>query len=150
VRVAYAGIFPATAPLPELASVVREWEKEFADPTAAVFLAEDDEDGRAAVGTVAVRADPEDLHPNGRATGQLRRLHVLPRLWGRGLGAALYAAAETTLRDAGYEAGSLWVLEGNGRARSFYERRGWTLVPGRTLTWPNGGPVEVRYRLVIS
>jgi ribosomal protein S18 acetylase RimI-like enzyme len=93
-------------------------------------------------GPVAVRADPDD-----RRCAQLRRLHVLPDHWGRGVGSALYAAAMVQARTEGYREAVLWVLEDNSRARSFYEPRGWDLVPDRRLEWPGLGTIEVRYKL---
>ena len=142
VLVAYAGIFPAEAPAPTSDAVLAEWKEAFADPSFRAFLAE--VDGRA-VGTVAVRADPEV--PDA---GQLRRLHVLPELWDRGVGSALYEAGVGGLVADGYREAGLWVLEANGRARSFYERRGWSLVPGRVLEWPGLSTLEVRYRLALA
>lgn len=139
VLVAYAGIFPTHAPVPALDGVVEEWEAAFADRGFSAFLAED---GAAAVGTVAVRADPD-----APGCGQLRRLHVLPQLWGRGVGSGLYNTALAAMRTDGYAEAGLWVLEDNARARAFYERRGWTLVPARILTWPGLETIEVRYRL---
>jgi GNAT superfamily N-acetyltransferase len=145
VLVAYAGIFPATATTPDLEGTVREWEEAFADPTFHAFLAEDQ---RRAVGTVAAQADPDpDPDSSGVATGQLRRLHVHPDWWGRGVGGALYETALAVLKADGYREAGLWVLENNEHARAFYERRGWTLVPGRTLEWPGLGILEVRYRI---
>jgi GNAT superfamily N-acetyltransferase len=144
VLVAYVGIFPASAAVPSLEGTIREWEAAFADPTFRAFLAE--HDGGAA-GTVAVQAEP-DPEPDGAPLrcGELLRLHVHPAWWGRGVGAALYDAAMAVLRDDGYREAGLWVLEKNERARAFYERRSWTLVPGRTREWPGLGVIEVRYR----
>jgi GNAT superfamily N-acetyltransferase len=133
---AYAGIFPPDAPAPALES--QEWDAAFADPTFRAFLAEE---GGTAVGTVAVRADPDVA-----GSGQLRRLHVRPDLWGQGRGGALYESAMAALRADEYPEAGLWVLEENGPARSFYERRGWVLVPNQVLKWPNLDTIEVRYR----
>lgn len=142
VVVAYAGIFPADAPAPAPESLVEEWRAAFADPTFHAFLAE--EDG-SPVGTIAVRADPDTP-----GCGQLRRLHVLPGRWGGGIGSCLYESAMAALRDAGYREAGLWVLEANARARAFYERRGWSPVPGQILEWSGLDTVEVRYRLSLT
>jgi GNAT superfamily N-acetyltransferase len=77
--------------------------------------------GGRVVGVVQVGPDP--LEP---AVGLIRGLNVEPAAQGAGLGAALYEHAVETLLDAGHDTGALWVFAGNGHARGFYERRGWT------------------------
>lgn len=139
---AYADIIPATAAPVTQESLAREWSAAFDDPSLTAFLAE--ENGEP-VGTVAIRGDP-DL----RGVGQLRRLYVLPHLWARGTGTALYLAAIEAMEEAGYLEAGLWVLEKNTRARQFYERRGWKLVPGAVVHWPEQEVTEVRYRLVLG
>ena len=59
----------------------------------------------------------------------------------------LHNTALHALRAAGYLEAGLWVLAPNSRARSFYERRGWTLVPDKILEWPGLDTIEVRYEL---
>jgi GNAT superfamily N-acetyltransferase len=94
---------------------------------------------------VVVVEDPAD----GRDTpgrGELWAINLEPEAWGRGLGAPLLAGAEQALRSRGCSTAHLWVLEGNARARRFYEREGWApdggdkdgTFGGRTLR-------EVRY-----
>jgi GNAT superfamily N-acetyltransferase len=75
----------------------------------------------------------EDAPPG---TGEVGALYVLPAWAGRGLGGALLERAEEGLRAGRHVRATLWVLEGNARARSFYERRGWARDGRRrTLTW---------------
>ncbi|MGF1596835.1 MAG: GNAT family N-acetyltransferase [Acidimicrobiales bacterium] len=57
--------------------------------------------------------------------GEVWMLGVRPDAWGDGVGSDLLEAAEDELRRAGYQRSVLWVLEGNERARHFYEREGW-------------------------
>ena len=45
--------------------------------------------------------------------------------WRKGVGQALYARAETSLREAGYSQAFLNVYEENAQARQFYEKHGW-------------------------
>ena len=90
--------------------------------------------------------------PVGFATvspGWLRHLFVLPAEWGRGAAGALHDEAVELLR--GHRAGArLWVLEANGRARRFYERRGWRDDGGRSRSQFPPHPVELRYSLALG
>lgn len=58
--------------------------------------------------------------------GELHALHVLPSMWGHGIGSALHDGALAVLAGAGYDTAWLWVIGANARARRMYERRGWT------------------------
>ncbi len=81
-------------------------------------------------------------------TAELYGLYLDPEVWGRGVGHALWSAALQELRGEGYAEVTLWVLEANTRARSFYERVGFQLEPGVTRGLERQGSVlpEVRYR----
>lgn len=59
--------------------------------------------------------------------GELLALYVDPPAWRRGVGAALIADARRALVERGFDSATLWVLRGNQRAVTFYERDGWTL-----------------------
>jgi GNAT superfamily N-acetyltransferase len=64
------------------------------------------------------------------------------------VGSRLHDAALAEARSLGYHALTLWVLEGNTRARAFYEARGWT-ADGKRLEitlGPGASGTEVRYR----
>jgi GNAT superfamily N-acetyltransferase len=74
----------------------------------------------------------------------LRSLYVVPEAWGTGVAQRLMEAALDAMRERGATEAILWVVEGNDRARRFYEREGWALdgeVRASQL-----GPSEVRYR----
>lgn len=139
---AYASIVPPEAPPPALESIIAEWQGGFDDPSFRAFLAEE----RALpVGVVAIRADPDFAD-----CGQLQRLYVLPGYWNTGVGSALHETAVSALRDGTFRQAGLWVLEANDRARRFYEKRGWRLLPEATLTWPGLRVVEVRYSRTLA
>ncbi|WP_264078719.1 GNAT family N-acetyltransferase [Mycobacterium szulgai] len=79
--------------------------------------------------------------------GELLAFYVDPTYAGTGVGRLLMTAARDRLRRVVTDA-SLWVLEGNVRARQFYERDGWAFDGTyRTATYGNVAVGEVRYRV---
>jgi GNAT superfamily N-acetyltransferase len=73
---------------------------------------------------------------------ELTAIHVDPAYVGSGIGKLLMIDALPHLGDRGV----LWVLEGNDRARRFYERGGW-VFDGTTRDAPIGGVIthQLRY-----
>jgi len=57
--------------------------------------------------------------------GELWAMYVHPDHWGAGAGYALMQCTMAYFVAHGMTTGYLWVLEGNDRARRFYERQGW-------------------------
>jgi RimJ/RimL family protein N-acetyltransferase len=90
---------------------------------------------------------------DGRAVGMaafehcwLGGLYVVPEEWGRGVAGELHDAALAAMPDCAEL--RLWALEGNDRARRFYERRGWRLNgETRVVPYPPN-PIDVGYLLV--
>ncbi|MHB1533127.1 MAG: GNAT family N-acetyltransferase [Acidimicrobiales bacterium] len=79
--------------------------------------------------------------------GELYAIYLLPELWGRGLGRRLMTSALDTLAGLGFDAATLWVLEGNHRARRFYEAGGWSADGAARVDDSRGFPIaEVRYQ----
>jgi GNAT superfamily N-acetyltransferase len=134
----YADIFPIEVPPPSVEELSAEW----AELIAAAAIALVALDGGAVIGGVVVAADADV--PAGWA---LRRLYVHPDRWGSGIGSLLHDAAVAAAYEAGARSLDLWVLERNTRAREFYERRGWTLVPGRVLQNDPPDIIDVMYEL---
>ncbi len=133
-RAAYAGLIPQRA-LDRL-DVHRDadhrrrrWDAAHADPHHVDLLAfvGDEPVGWAAVGTSG------DGDGDGDGDGEVYALYVLPEHWDAGVGHALLSRAEQALRDGGFARGRLWVLAGNDRAASFYERHGWSEDGARKL-----------------
>ncbi|HEY2477584.1 MAG TPA: GNAT family N-acetyltransferase [Solirubrobacterales bacterium] len=56
---------------------------------------------------------------------EIRALYVDPDCHRGGLGRMLMAEARSRLAAEGYEEAFLWVLRGNTRGATFYEREGW-------------------------
>ena len=57
--------------------------------------------------------------------GRLHSLYIDPDALGQSIGHTLMNHALSTFAAWGCEHANLWVLEGNSRAISFYERQGW-------------------------
>ena len=67
----------------------------------------------------------ERATPGGAMVGRLHSLYIDPSALGQGIGHTLMNHALSTFAAWGCEHANLWVLEGNSRAISFYERQGW-------------------------
>ena len=122
-RVAYAHVFPAEG-LGEDFIDVERWRRRLIDPPPgwSTFVAE--RDGRL-VGFSSVGPSRDE-----GGIGELYAIYVDPEQWSTGTGRSLIERAEEQLR-AEYGEVTLWVLEDNPRARTFYERAGWSLDGGR-------------------
>lgn len=111
------------------------------DGRTAVHVAERDGD---IVGFCSTGPTHDTVMPTN--TGELYTIYVNPEKTRSGIGTALIGRAEAAMRDAGYDAATLWVLRDNASARAFYERSGWTFdgtekqeeIAGQSIT-------EVRY-----
>src|SRR5262249_38384228 len=66
----------------------------------------------------------------GPEFGEVWALYVHPDAWRGGVGRALWEAARAALLAEGYTGATLWVLEENDRARSFYASIGLRIEPG--------------------
>jgi GNAT superfamily N-acetyltransferase len=60
----------------------------------------------------------------GPRTAEIAALYVDPARWREGVGAALLSRALDALPADAWDAVTLWVIDGNGAARGFYERFG--------------------------
>lgn len=97
------------------------------------------------VGFVAAGPSRDPEAPAGR--GEIYALYVLPAAWGTGVGKALHNEALVHLQATGLAEATLWVLDGNLRARTFYARQGW--APDGTVKTEVVSTVpllELRYR----
>ena len=80
--------------------------------------------------------------------GEIASIYLLPEYWGKGWGKLLFSAAVEQLEAMGCRKLFLWVLEGNQRARAFYERMGFRPSGIDRDDELGGRPVrEIQYRL---
>ncbi|MFK4071497.1 GNAT family N-acetyltransferase [Streptomyces sp. NPDC029674] len=84
-----------------------------------------------------------DLPPG---ESELYALYAHPEQYSTGVGRALLQECAARCAAAGHGRMRLWVLEGNARARRFYERAGFTPDGARDPQELDGTPVpEIRY-----
>lgn len=76
--------------------------------------------------------------------GELYAIYLLETFHRQGIGTALLRTVETRLREIGIRSMKVWVLRDNPY-RSFYERRGGTLVGGETIKIAELDVDEVAY-----
>ncbi|OBG18802.1 GNAT family N-acetyltransferase [Mycobacterium sp. 852002-51057_SCH5723018] len=101
-------------------------------------------DGSAICGLATTGLGDDEHLPN---FGELMALYVDPAYHGTGVGRLLITAARERLRRVGVAGALLWVLDGNARARRFYERDGWRFDGAcRTEVFGNSPVRQVRYR----
>ncbi|WP_437736369.1 N-acetyltransferase family protein [Sorangium sp. So ce1335] len=146
-RAAYLGLVPASD-LNALSTQARaaSWRRILSHAAATgtrawTLHAEDAVLGFASAGPTR----DEDDDPT--EVGELYTIYLLPAAWGRGLGAALLDTAQADLARRRHRVMTIWVLEGNTRARRFYELSGFGRDGARRPTRVGAGSLpEVRYR----
>jgi ribosomal protein S18 acetylase RimI-like enzyme len=74
----------------------------------------------------AVTGPSQDADATER-TGEVYAIYLEPERVGTGAGRELFDHAVGDLRQRGFDAATLWVLQTNERARRFYEVAGWAL-----------------------
>lgn len=102
----------------------------------------------AIVGFCLVAAPSRDADA-GEDVAEIAALNVSPDAWGCGVGTALVHDALASLKRDGWRTVSLWVVDGNDRARTFYERLGFRL-DGASTTHEGSGARELRMTMALS
>ena len=88
---------------------------------------------------------------DGTRVGEVRAIYVAPDHWGHGHGRELMVGAEDWLRRRDFAEAMLWVLEGNRRARRFYDTAGWAVDGASKIEDIFGAAIpEVRYRVHLN
>ncbi len=83
-----------------------------------------DDTGVLAGFAVTGPSEDADAEPT---TAEVYAIYLDPDRVGTGVGRRLFEHAFADLRDRGFQAATLWVLETNDLARRFYEAAGWSL-----------------------
>lgn len=127
---AFGHIFPQDRYAFPTAAIREVWRETLADREMEVHVADLEDEP---VGVVSLDGE------------FLSRLYVLPTHQGTGIGSALHDLALERLRAQGCGRAKLWTLEENWSARTFYERRGWTLIDETRIVPFPPNPVDVQY-----
>lgn len=91
-----------------------------------------------------------DSDATSGTVGEVASIYLLSSLWGKGFGRQLMAGAVSALVEDEFSEATLWVLQGNERARRFYAAGGWTSDGTVKQDAIRGSVVhEVRYRLTL-
>jgi ribosomal protein S18 acetylase RimI-like enzyme len=106
--------------------------------TEETYLAE--EAGQA-VGILTIGPSRDD-DLDAVTCGEIWGIYLSPACWRHGFGTRLFREAERMLLGRGYQKLVLWVLEGNGSARAFYEAMGFRL-DGASKVANLGKPLNV-------
>jgi len=120
-QVAYRGLLPDDY-LDQLRPEDRAAKYNFADPNPQAPKTLVAAEGSLIHGFATTMPSRDSNLPDH---AELAALYVHPDQWGRGIGAALIAAARGSLVQQGFRTAYLWVLAGNTRADRFYQIDGW-------------------------
>ena len=125
------------------------------DGDSWLLLAEIDGATAGHVGLTPARERPAGGSPHGwrertpmPGVVHLWQLFVLPQWWGSGVADILHREFVAEARARGYESARLYTPAAHGRARRFYERRGWRAL-GEQLN-PELGLALAEYRLDLA
>jgi GNAT superfamily N-acetyltransferase len=149
-RAAYAGLMPeavlAAQSIPDRERAWRERLSRPPSPDPRTWVVEID--GRLLGFASTGPARDADATP---ADTELYALYLDASAWGTGLGRLLFAHAVEDVAARGYTAMTLWVLDGNARARRFYEAAGMRDDGGRKIEEEGGASLpHMRYRLPLG
>jgi ribosomal protein S18 acetylase RimI-like enzyme len=121
------------------------WRALTQDSDKIIFVAEDS-DGSVVGFSALGHSRDADANPD---TAEVSAIYVHPDKWGKGIGRTLLSTALGEVRKREFDQLTLWVLEVNQRARSFYESFGF-MQDGAIKDddqWKDFPVREVRYRL---
>lgn len=110
------------------------WAELMASGESRTLIAEID--GRAAgfCTTGRTKTPPPGSSPiRPSHSGEVYALYLHPDFWRQGVGTALLRAGAKDLKEHRHSSLCLWVLDGNSRARAFYEKMNGQKLGGRMI-----------------
>ncbi len=142
-QAAYGGLVDQ-AYLDSLSASQREadWREWLASGETSILLAETGgiPAGFAAYGRTKT-APPGDSKIRPLYAAEIYALYLLPDFWRQGIGSALIRHAAKNLKDMKMNGLCLWVLDGNQRAKLFYEKTYGQRIGKKLITI---GPSELK------
>jgi GNAT superfamily N-acetyltransferase len=138
-RETYAGLLPPSIYAAKTVAVMAPRWRNSLERGEAVFLVRD---GAAIEGVAFAGARRDETLP---FEADVRAIYLRGRAQGFGFGRGLMAAMAADLLARGFRGCGLWALEGNARARRFYEMLGGRVVTTTTEHAPDGSAVHVAY-----
>jgi len=121
------------------------WRELIQHPDKVIFVADNTEGNIMGFCAVGPSRD-SDTNPS---TAEVSAIYIDPDKWHKGIGRALLSASLGEVRNRDFDQVTLWVLEANQRARSFYESFGF--IQDGTIKdddrWKDFFLRELRYRL---
>lgn len=135
-RLTYRGLLPERyLAAMSTAQHAARWRRRLLAPDPGeVVLAAEAREGLVGYCSAQVRQD--------QRSAEIFTLYLLPEAQGRGLGRRLLSSTARALHAAGAETLQLWVLNGNDRARRFYEHLGASVAGERPVRGWGGGCIE--------
>ena len=121
------------------------WRALTQESDKTIFIAEDTDGNIVGFSAIGSSRDP-DANPE---TAEVSAIYVHPEKWGKGIGRTLLSTSLEEVQKREFDQLTLWVLEANQRARSFYESFGF-MQDGAIKDddhWKGFSVREVRYRL---
>lgn len=112
---------------------VEQMTAELNDPNAAFFIALQNE---KAVGYAKLLSNAKAEGVSGSRPIELKRIYLVERVWGSGIGEALLSRCEDFGRSSGHDTIWLGVWQENQRGQRFYAKHGFSKVG--TITFPYG------------
>lgn len=132
---------------PDKPERIERWRSWLEDPDILVLVGE--EDG-GIVGFVTIRTSTDESEDAGRVA-EMPTLYVSPEHWRKGVGTELCDAALDEARGRGFSELTLWVVDLNEGARSFYTRYGFIEDGGTTVDATGEISVSARrYRIALD
>lgn len=104
---------------------IQDWQGWMAAGESSTLIAE--QNGRPAgfITTGRTKTPPPGSSPiRPLYSAEVYALYLHPDVWRQGIGRALLKQAAADLKDQKHSSLCLWVLDGNARAKAFYERMG--------------------------
>lgn len=112
--------------------------EEIADEKSVFFIAL--REGKA-IGYAKLIAGSTTEGVSGKTPVELKRIYLVERYWGTGIGERLLHHSEVYGRDHGHDSIWLGVWQENSRGQSFYKKHGYQKVG--TVTFPYGDTVGI-------